>query len=981
MFLNRSTLSNGSSNNNKTATNRNRLTLSSRAGSLNPFFVPIQSPSPIISPKSSPSNIHTVVPYTKTLPTMTSKTITSTVFSTDLISTTSTAVPPQVQIVNIKPNKNENPLPDQYYYYSEHDSDYYDNIDEISIPSSTIKALNKNNSSNSLSQSSTPVKSFIFPNVESELRFKLPALTEPRYDQSTLKSFFMNSQPSTITEGNMNKGISLGSLKKLLTTTEKSNSMKPSARDFEVQRQKILSFIISENQPSSFKAPIITSTTQKSSTNSENNKSSFSPSSSSYVISENKNQFNNAFVNMQKSIESTTLKSYLTTTNAPQASAQTLKTTKLLSSTRDQINYNNKPIRLTLSTNLDSFNKKPTKLVDDQLQMEEIQSIKSRQPERQSLYLKPIEPTTYAPPKPYRVSTETTKKTEISSSTYNAIDNYEDDEIEDVEIEDPESLLTHSRRRPYVNDYISSTSQIPTRFPPRSSTTKVPEILSEILTTTSSALTESITQKSIVQSFTSRGLVFKEILNKTLEPQVHLKPIVSPYISLETQRLTNAIRTTTPRTTNPIIHRETTTESFSSPTSTYRSYFLITAAPKNISTFLFPETSNTIKTTSESPATINTPLVLSNVEQVSSTTEHNRGRYRPYFVSSQVPNSIDEFATPTTYSPRYRFNTRNNFVTDPQTSLTTSELPAVRRKVIRLKNALTTPIEKKSETSSSTERMDITTYTPSKRVFNDNNFIPSPTHDTSDFKPIITKLNEFIRKLSQSTDLFGTSTLPPRNVSITDSLNDLINENLDSQSESVVDVTRKPLIYTKYNFNNNYIKNNNLRNITNLHETSTKKFRATVEMPEMKVPFENESSLNPDEEENYKLPYDDDIDDVRAPSSTNAPLQSTHSSTITETSPDVTQYMKLTMTPLPLIENITTLAMTENNNLVLSTSTTANPKSLIPPRATRVNNQLKSSIIASGLPRRNSNSASIKCNDVSSNAKCNEIPSRYKEKI
>jgi hypothetical protein len=975
-IFNRSALSNDSSNKNKTATNRNRLTLSSRAGSLNPFFNPIQSQPPIISPQSSdPSNTQTVSSYKiVALPTTTSKTFTSTVLSADPISTTSTAVPTQVQkIVNDESIKKV--LPD-HYYYSEQDGDYYDNIDELSIPSSTVKTLN-HDSSNSLSQSSSPpFKSFIFSNVESELRFKLPSFTEPRYDQSTLKSFFMNNLPSTITED-----ISLSSMKKILTTTEKSI-----ARDFEVQRQKILSFIISENQPSSFKAPNSTTATARIGTTRSTNHNNNKPSSPSLVVNTiNKNDFNHAFVNMQPTLESTVTSNL--TNNLERV--QTPKTTKLLSRDRS---YKSNPIKLSLSTNLDSFKNVPAKLASDRLSSKEtlkkISLNNAKQPVIQSLYLNPIEPTTYTPSKPYHVSTESSTKSQISPSPYNTFGDG-NDEIEDAEIEDRENLMIHSRRRPFVNDYLSSTStlEISPRFSLRS-TTLASDIVNKVLTTfkpfvnsTSSKINESTTLKSISQSFTSRGILFKEILNKTLEPQINLKPVVSPYLSLETQRLTNAIRTTTQSLTNPKISRDSTTKSSHPlPTSTYRSYFFITAPPKNISTFLFPETSSTVITTSQSPLMTNKPLILDNVKQIGSTIEHSRGKYRPYLSSSQVLNSIDGDATPTTYSPRHRYYTRTNFLNDIQTS-TSTEQPIIRRKIIRLKSALSPPLENKLEGHSPTERIDITTYTPSKRIFIDNNFIPSPTRNTSDFRPIITKLNEFIRKLSHTTYFFSTTTQLPKNVSTHSSYNNLTSDNVESSSASVVELTEKPYV-TRYKADNINKNNNNLRNVTEKHETSTKKFRATVEMPEINNSFDgDEDELSTyDEEEIEKLPFDDYIDE-HTHSSTYSPLHSTYS-TIAKSSDNVTKDVTLTVTALPLNISIVTLGPTEkNNNLVLSTLTTINPKSLIPPRATRVNNQLKSSIIASGLPRRNSNSASIKCNDVSSNAKCNEIPSRYKEKL
>jgi hypothetical protein len=943
MYFNRSSLSDGI--NKKTVNNRYRITLSARAGSSNSpiqkVYVPLNSPSPS---QNTPKPIHTKI-HTETLPT------------TTLTSTTSTtSTTPQSVQVNFKLLNND-PLPDQYFY-SEQDGlfEYYD---EISIPSSTVKPLtniNQNSfptsslpSSNSLSQSSISVKSYALPETNNNYNFnnnnnnngyKMPNLSESRYDQSTLKSYFKNANPTfptTTTTTAATTRISTivapttTTTTTTTTSTEKSTSTVkiPTAHDYEVQRQKILSYIISENQPSSFKAPS-TTTTEKVSTNA------------------NYREFINAFVNTQTTPDSTTL-DYSSTSPLP-------KSTILLS--REQ------PIRLTLSSNLESFNKKPTRLTKDKDNLprgsvEEIPLTKSRQP---SLHLKPIDPTTYSPLKPFRftqptttastTTTTTTLKPDIVSSAL-SLDSSIDDEIDD-----PESLVTHSRRRPYVNDLLSST--IPTRFPPRT-TTEAPIITSEATTTQATT-----TQRSVVQTFTSRGLVFKEILNKTFEPQIFSKPIVSPYISLETQRLTNAIRTTTPRV-NLNVKKETSTTTTTSQPATFRSYFLITAPPKINnsvpSTYLFPESVSTSSTVPPSSS----PLVLSTIE--TSTTENGRGKYRP-FSSFSSPGVGEEV---TTYSPRARFTTRTSALVD---YYSTSEQPVVRRKVVRLKTASSTtqknfePVQfvpqktfdavkienlKAFEPvqSSSTERVDVTTYTPKKN--NLDGFVPSQSRNISDFRPILSKLNEFISKLSYSGDIFGTTS----KIS-TSSYNNLAqNDNV----AAVVEVTEKPFYQLRNNFNNNnnFAKNN--------HETSTKKFRATVEMPEMKVPLEIYDEVAYDEEEKeYDINHEAHVDVEILTSSTPAPLliNTTYSSLSHET----------TTSTLTTTTTTTTTKTTPTTTSVLSTSTTTNPKSLIPPRATRINNAIKSSIIA-GLPRRNSNSASIKCNDVSSNAKCNEIPSRY----
>lgn len=969
-FPNRSSLSEGSDNK-KTANNRIRITLSARAGSqsFHKVLVPLNDPIPSPSPSTPSTEI-----YTESLP---STTVTST--STSTTSTSSSS--PLISITKT------DPLPD-HYYFSDHDDpiDYYDNVDEISIPSSSIKSLhNKKNhsspsiktSSSSLSQSTSPAQVYVRINdhQQNRIQFRLPEYTESRYDQSTLKSFFMSS-PTT-------ESITHARLR--MTTTEKPTSTvivpsTTSARDSEVQRQKIFSFIISENQPSSFKAP--SPTTPKP-----------------FVVATNKDinlnsNYFKAFVNTQ---ESTTTISHpnTTSTNSPRfqikANESPTKSTILLS--RDQLAHN-KTIRLTLSSNLGAL--KPIKSHQSssnqysQGSVEEIPLIRSRQPEtRQSLQLKPIEPTTYSPQKPFRTSTtETTTKLVTTTSIPTTLSTLSPTSIllED-DVDELEPFLVHSRRRPYVNDFLTNSNNIPTRFPPRSTTTT--EIPVEVTEATTQAST-STTFRSVIQSFTSRGLVFKENLNRTFEPQ-NLKPIVSPYISLEKQRLTNAIRTTTssPRP-NDYTTKFTTSTSLPLTPSTYRSYFLITAPIKDKSsipsTFLFPESSSlsstsiltTISTTPE-PATARPAPFSINTESSFVSTENSRGRYRP-FVTFTSQNSIDE--EPTTYSPRLRYNTRTQTMVDSVSSSSPpTDQPVVRRKVVRLKSAAL-PSNKPIEIfNPSTEfnRFDVTTSTPLSVV--SEKFVASPSRETSQFKPIVSKSNDFVSKLSYSSD-------SPSSAALRQSPNTFnqLPKVEESRKAPAVDTVDKPFFYIRF-------KNSSMS--LEPFETSTKKFRATVEMPEMNVPTEKELNayVDTDNEEVYDEEENDDhqnssgsldiienvyrgeheVDYVNRnrslPSSTVAPSTfhkiqfNTTYSTISETS---------TSTSLPTTSTLTSTSLRTTEKEL--TTTTANPKSLIPPRTSRVNNAIKTSIVA-GLPRRNS--ASIKCNDISANAKCNEIPSRY----
>ncbi|CRK87678.1 CLUMA_CG001471, isoform A [Clunio marinus] len=942
----RSSLSEGS--NNKTANNRIRITLSARAGShdkpIHKVYVPFSFPSQ--SQSSSTPSIHTAV-YTQSLP------------LTTLTSTTTSTIPPQPLI-------SRDPLPSDHYYFSDQDAplDYYENVDEINIPSSSV-SLNKNNkthssssiqasSSSTLSHSSTPSQMIVHVNDhranQNRFRYKFSDYLEPsRYDQSTLKSYFMLSSSSSTTEI-----IFSSKFRSTTTTTEKppstTSTISTTTRDQESQRQKILSFIVSENQPSSFKL------SNQKSTNRIVNSSNL-----------------RAYVNTQLPESTTVSHSNTTSTNSPRSpnnnSPSPTKTTILLS--RDQLNQN-KTIRLTLTSSLDSQSspyKASALPLRSQGTVEEIPLIKSRQPEtRQVLQLNPIEPTTYSPPKPFRFSIETTTKSETTTALPTS--SFIIDEISP----ELESFPAHSRRRPYVNDFLTN-SNIPTRFPPRTTTSEQPIDVTTEASTTSSTTVPSF--RSGIQSFTSRGLVFKENLNRTLEPQ-NLKPIVSPYMSLEKQRLTNAIRTTSPAPRS--LDASTSTTTFLPVTSsTYRSYFLITAPIKNKtipSTFLFPETTSTPRsssilttsTTTNSPSSSTTlkpsPFSVKTESNSLTSTENSRGRYRP-FVTFTSSNSIVE--EPTTYSPRLRFNTRTQTMVD--SSLPINDQPALRRKVVRLKSALTPPAKPVDSFSSSTDlnRIDVTTSTPFREVT--DNIVALPSRETIQFKTLPSKSAETIlSKLSYSSDSPNTALRLRNNFNQLASVQELRNMTFD-------DLKNKPFFYIRFK---------NSSNVEAL-ETSTKKFRATVEMPVMNVPLEKElnsfSNAKVEEvndEENSQKSYENEYESSR---DYDAYVDSSSTTTVAppSTYDDIhfnTTYSKIfttstsTYQPTTMTTTTSTLRTTERQT---TTTTTANPKSLIPPRASRVNNAIKTSIVA-GLPRRNS--ASIKCNDISSNAKCNEIPSR-----
>ena len=130
------------------------------------------------------------------------------------------------------------------------------------------------------------------------------------------------------------------------------------------------------------------------------------------------------------------------------------------------------------------------------------------------------------------------------------------------------------------------------------------------------------------------------------------------------------------------------------------------------------------------------------------------------------------------------------------------------------------------------------------------------------------------------------------------------------------------------------------------------------------------------ENEEYEGEHEVDYANLDATTSTTTPstydknqFNTTYISSSTEPSTTTTTSTLRTST------TTTTWTTEKEKDATTTSTTTANPKSLIPPRVSRVNSAIKTSIVA-GLPRRKS-ASSIKCNDISANAKCNEIASRY----
>lgn len=1017
MYSNRSSLSEGIRN--QTA-NRFILTLSARGPQVK--NEPIQN---VIIPKSFPSHfqyIRSSLSYTTSTNTIYTETVTLPTKTVKTSTTSKTTETPKVY--SLPKIKHALVLPVDHYYYSDQiTQDYYDNVDEISIPSH-IESLNHiRNHSSSLQSSSA---SLFLPTSSPEIyvrlaeplvrntQSKFSEYSRPFYDQSTIKSFFMKPNAS------MPDHLPLGTPKTehnseiAQSTTKVSTETRAQDSDPVQQQQKIQSFVVSDNQPSSFKAPPISP--------------SFTLRTKSLVTNPN-NNFNNynAFVNMQRLsttlTPSTTIPSTIfsisTTPNSQftsinnrnknnstpffylHSSNQSHELSRLKLSL-DKL-AQNKIVQLTLSSELSLPSKKSAQFYRNpysQVSVEEIQLIKIRQPEKngnlQSLYLKPIEPTTYAPINPFKPSAPDSFKNPATFSFQNAI-------IDDSSESDS---FTHSRRRPYLNNLHSEPIN-PTRFPPRtttlnpstsSSTTPFPTTTANVVTSPPNNLSNFKAFNENIQSFTSRGLIFKEALNRTFESQYQIKPIVSPFISLENQRFTNAIRNTSPSPQAKDYFSKYFSTTTNVPNIPTRSYFLITAPSKETtlrsSTFLFPESSTL--TTSSVYSTTHKPLITSEsttqfYSTVSTTqtlsSDHSRGRYRPY-VTYATENSYD-VEEPTTYAPRMRYNTRTQTLVDTATS-DLVETPQQRRKRIRSKTT-TIPSQKSFEQFiSSTEQM------PHESTAK---FVASPSRETSQFIPIYSKSN-FSSNKSFSSEKFNATSLTLLKFNDFKNVNES-RHHFNEPQDSIIQITDKPIYYARYRFNNAINKGQVLE------ETSTKKFRATIEMPEMNVPTEkqNEQSYFENEEnyvdENEKLNHSliDPLDliendynrehevDYAYVDSTNFTTSTTRmTSAITTIDTTIQPKTGTSTEKLPLTTYSTTTSTQQPTTARTTTTThrttekplsTTSPKSMIPPRVSRVNNAIKTSIEAT-LPRRIPNPSSAKCNDNSPNAlQCNEIPSRY----
>ncbi|XP_055644926.1 mucin-2 isoform X2 [Toxorhynchites rutilus septentrionalis] len=658
----------------------------------------------------------------------------------------------------------------------------------------------------------------------------------------------------------------------------------------------------------------------------------------------------------------------------------------------------------------------------------------------------------------------------------------------------------------------------PTRFPPRTTSTPPP-----------SSTFDSRKISEAVQSFTSRGQIFKDTLNKTFAPSTSTRLLVSPFKSLEVQRQMTSSDKSLIYSTPRVISNTYRVTSEAPRESSFRSFFSITA-PSKLTTFVKPTTtpatrtthdiattfttsttttttpapitttttstttttttepttttssttpSTTTTTTTESTTSTSTTPLTSSSTLTSSTsaastedytatnapksTEVYRGRYRPMFTFIKPVESSDEVTT-----PRYRHRSRGHL------RRTYSRLrPTAAKATLKHGNANANL----TSTSTETTVLSISSEYPDRKVT--LSVSPSVSSSTGSYANRVRTAES--RSRDASDDVSSTNTTHYRSRFSDDNAevykkNIAPTENVTISTESepvdVVKITDKPVYYTRFHLTSTEL--NTFRPSSNSEtESTTKKFRATVEMPEMNIPTEKEllsyqqedntsnEEDDEDEDEDDEVPPEEDLADYSyqesttvAPTTTTTARTATQykplyrssrryttteptTTTTTSTSPRYTsssstqrlpstttsttvapstQRSTTTSTTSTTTSTTTTMTTTTTTSATSSTShspsttttpdepthettssstsntthtaitTTTTPRlpttysmNKLPPRASRVNNAIKTTIAAAQLPRRYSKPSagkSIQCTENSLSAKCNEIPSR-----
>lgn len=430
---------------------------------------------------------------------------------------------------------------------------------------------------------------------------------------------------------------------------------------------------------------------------------------------------------------------------------------------------------------------------------------------------------------------------------------------------------------------------------------------------------------------------------------------------------------TTFRTNKPSTASTTSTTSATSTTTTTTT----TAIP---STTLAHLKSTQIHTTAVDSSDDWQPIV---------STDFNRAlksRNRISNFRSSTENSIDN-DEPTTYSPRGRFSSQ---ILD-----TTTAIPEFnqRRKNTRIRPTYPkTPLPVINEDTDSDEILELIRNAQFTKLL----------ESVLDTQPKNSRNRYQNRQPTTSTDSTGNG------------------ESAPDTTTRLVEITERPAQYfTHYR---NLSTEKALGSIMPFSSSTTQKsttsaidrsryslqlrekFRATVEMPEFNVPTESEQKTFSEPEANANEEEKEQVADVQpiytklntVQSTTvqqqTLPMTTRTTSTTTTTTTSTLRSTQVPAVVVPLTEeldiiepidtepNSTTTIQPPTTQTTPKSSSTTYSISMIPPRASRVNTAIKTTIAAT-LPRRNNFAASLKCTDNTPNTKCNEIPSRYQQKI
>lgn len=704
-----------------------------------------------------------------------------------------------------------------------------------------------------------------------------------------------------------------------------TTTLLPIPSDIDSQRKRILNFVVSDAQPQSFQPRPPTTSTTTTTTTTTTSTTTQPPQYSEQLGRELGSK--NAFVNRQSSIKSHPT----TTTNAPNV---------LISGVHLPANRLPKTenIKLVLTSGLRDVSNEEIKQPKVEQGSVEFVPLYIRESNGKPLVDATVEPTTYAPAKPFR----SVKRPAVPTDT-----------IVELDSQDGEESMTNIQKRPYEQN-LETAADAPT---PASASKLVSKFSYKYLDERNNRNKPFINEPP--PYFTSRANNFKEVLNKTYETSTTSKLFVSPYTSLRSILQDESVKSTSLRPVirpSPINNKNQTLSSSSPPP--FRSYYSITNTPRSTSTS--STTHRLIKSTTTEPSTESTTTkstipTTTTVAPKSdewiplSSTEIDRYVKSPKFIQHNIRNQFQGFST-----------TENSVDNDEATTYVPNQPEqAYRRKIIRTRplHVSNTPPPVEYDEDDNDEVLDVIRNAQFSKLL-------ESVSDSNKPKKYET------RRVSNQFEPTTTTEQYPENV-------------FDSTTR-LIEITDRPHQYFSHyrhlstertvgsaiSSTQRYV-NNTTPKLTDAQ--LREKFRATVEMPEFNIPTESERKL-------YKqIAAEDDVSDE-------FDLTTTLTNTITEATTQSTSTTTITARPSRTTTSTTTTTTTTTTEQLPVPSTSTTPKSssttnsinTIPPRASRVNAAIKTTIAAASLPRRVTTApVSLKCTDNSPNAKCNEIPSRY----